>query len=567
MDRKEPSHREIDVHSTMAVPEPSGERLATFPYHPGETILPGYRLEKRLGSGGFGEVWRATAPGGMGVAIKILANLGRAQGGREYRALQTIKNIRHAHIVPIFGVWLKSGNGRVLGDAELVEAERRLLASRGTDWQAGQAVAETVDADRATGSSDALESLELIIAMGLGDQTLQDRLRQGEGGIPVESLVDWMHQAALALDHFNSGARRSGENLTAVQHCDIKPANMLLVGDAVQVCDFGLARAQGEVRATSNTMASIAYAAPEMVSGRCEPAPSTDQYSLALSYVELRTGRLPYPELTAAAILKAKLDGTIDLSGLPEAEARVIAKALAVDPAKRWRTCAEFVREIRNSEKTEGSPRQHGRRPALAAAIIAAVAIAGAAGYATLRGFSSTPTREAAQSLEKVSRFADAGAMYASLYAAQPDTLASVLWDLQTRASDARRTGESVSLLRRLERLYAASPPPKVKGIGRWDVVNSLAWYLATDPSLGPAAAEESNRLAEEALRLAERDGTMIPQSLDTAAAAAARIGRFDEAVERIEKAIELADDAGARAEFERRRDAYRERRAWTEPQ
>jgi tetratricopeptide (TPR) repeat protein len=304
-----------------------------------------------------------------------------------------------------------------------------------------------------------------------------------------------------------------------------------------------------------------------MVSGRCEPAPSTDQYSLALSYVELRTGRLPYPELTAAAILKAKLDGTIDLSGLPEAEARVIAKALAVDPAKRWRTCAEFVREIRNSEKTEGSPRQHGRRPALAAAIIAAVAIAGAAGYATLRGFSSTPTREAAQSLEKVSRFADAGAMYASLYAAQPDTLASVLWDLQTRASDARRTGESVSLLRRLERLYAASPPPKVKGIGRWDVVNSLAWYLATDPSLGPAAAEESNRLAEEALRLAERDGTMIPQSLDTAAAAAARIGRFDEAVERIEKAIELADDAGARAEFERRRDAYRERRAWTEPQ
>jgi tetratricopeptide (TPR) repeat protein len=118
-----------------------------------------------------------------------------------------------------------------------------------------------------------------------------------------------------------------------------------------------------------------------------------------------------------------------------------------------------------------------------------------------------------------------------------------------------------------LERLYAASPPPKVKGIGRWDVVNSLAWYLATDPSLGPAAAEESNRLAEEALRLAERDGTMIPQSLDTAAAAAARIGRFDEAVERIEKAIELADDAGARAEFERRRDAYRERRAWTEPQ
>ena len=99
----------FDVDATASLPAsalPPAARVPTYPYHPGELILPGYRLEKRLGSGGFGEVWRATAPGGMGVAIKILANLGRAQGGREYRALQTIKNIRHAHIVPIFGVWL-----------------------------------------------------------------------------------------------------------------------------------------------------------------------------------------------------------------------------------------------------------------------------------------------------------------------------------------------------------------------------------------------------------------------------------------------------------------------------
>jgi len=69
-----------------------------------------------------------------------------------------------------------------------------------------------------------------------------------------------------------------------------------------------------------------------------------------------------------------------------------------------------------------------------------------------------------------------------------------------------------------------------------------------------------------EALRLAERDGAMMPPSLDTAAAAAARNGRFDEAVERIGKAIELEDDAGSRAEFERRRDAYREKRSWDAP-
>ena len=125
----------FDAEATMALPAAGGPRVPVYPYFPGETILPGYRLDKRLGSGGFGEVWRATAPGGMGVAIKILANLGRAQGGREYRALQTIKNIRHAHIVPIFGVWLKAGDGRVLDETELLDAEQRLLRARGV-WPA-----------------------------------------------------------------------------------------------------------------------------------------------------------------------------------------------------------------------------------------------------------------------------------------------------------------------------------------------------------------------------------------------------------------------------------------------
>ncbi|MFM8708046.1 MAG: serine/threonine-protein kinase, partial [Planctomycetia bacterium] len=348
-------------------------RAATFPYHAGDVILPGYRLTKRLGSGGFGEVWRAEAPGGRGVAIKILANLGRREGGREYRALQTIKNIRHAHIVPLFGVWLKASDGRVLSEAELQEAEKRILA-------VGPAVSERANAgggaDAAPGPAG-LESLELIVAMGLGDQTLYDRLRESQRDdgrpLPPEQLLPWMQQAALALDHFNSSSRRSTENSKAVQHCDIKPQNMLLVGDVVQVCDFGLARAQGEVRATSNTMASLAYAAPEMVSPPYDPAPTTDQYSLAISYIEMRTGQLPYAELTPISILRAKVDGRMDLSPLASAEARVIARALEVDPAKRWQTCAEFVRALqssvpraRESSRLDALPQLGGPRPSVA---------------------------------------------------------------------------------------------------------------------------------------------------------------------------------------------------------
>lgn len=582
-DRGPPDPGEFDAHSTLAIPA-TAARVPTYPYQVGELILPGYRLEKRLGAGGFGEVWRATAPGGMGVAIKILANLGRVQGGREYRALQTIKNIRHAHIVPLFGVWLKSGDGRVLGEHELVEAERRLLASRGGAWRPEQGLALTVD------PAAALDALELIVAMGLGDQTLHDRLKEHQrhpgGPLPAGQLGEWMYQAALALDHFNSGARRSGENLTAVQHCDIKPQNMLLVGDAVQVCDFGLARAQGEVRATANTMASLAYAAPEIVSGRCEPSPATDQYSLAVSYIELRTGKLPYTEFSAGDILRAKLAGTLDLGRLAEPERQVVARALAVDPADRWPTCVAFVRALR-AAGAEGEPAVPAAAsgaeppptenlPAVASPAVtgrrrlwlglAALVLAGIGAVLVIGPWPPRPTLETARALERDRQFAAAGEAYALALATDPAALAAALWDLQTQAADAGDAAECVPLLRRLERLYAADPPPRVKGISRWDVVNSLAWYLATDPAAGSGAAAEATRLADEGLRLATADGTHRPEALDTAAAAAARTGSFDQAAELMDEAISLTEEAGTRADFERRREAYRAGQAWSEP-
>jgi serine/threonine protein kinase/tetratricopeptide (TPR) repeat protein len=334
--------------------------LATGPYKPGDLILPGYRLERLLGKGGFGEVWKAAAPGGLSVAIKVIGNLGRKEGAREFRALRTVKNVHHAHIVPIFGVWLKTADGRLLDEEEAILAGERILQGH------EPAIRKTV----APGDGGALDSLELVVAMGLGDRTLYDALQARDpdspSGLEPLQLLEWMRQAALAIDHFNRGSVRDGTTTEAVQHCDIKPQNMLLVGNVVQVCDFGLARVQGQARATANNLLSIAYAAPEMMVKPFNPSPSTDQYSLAVSYYELRTGRLPYgdqpesssEEISAVELMRAKTDGAVELGLVPPLEQRVLLRALALDPVDRFGSCEELVDRLESAVEMDRKPQR-----------------------------------------------------------------------------------------------------------------------------------------------------------------------------------------------------------------
>src|SRR5271166_2498652 len=92
--------------------------MSTLQYGPGDEPIPGsgYRVVSFLGRGGFGEVWKARAPGGAEAALKII-RLGGREGRKEFRALQLVKRIRHPNLVPIIAFWLKDQGGRVLNDA------------------------------------------------------------------------------------------------------------------------------------------------------------------------------------------------------------------------------------------------------------------------------------------------------------------------------------------------------------------------------------------------------------------------------------------------------------------
>jgi formylglycine-generating enzyme required for sulfatase activity/serine/threonine protein kinase len=250
--------------------------------------LPDYQLLYQLGKGGFGEVWKATGPGGYLLALKFVRLADRGSSS-ELRALDLMKNIRHPHLLGLFGAWQVDGY--------------------------------------------------LIVAMELGDRTLMDRLkeaqRDGLPGIPRHELLEYMSEAARGIDHLN--------NLN-IQHRDIKPQNLLIVGGGVKVADFGLAKLLETTIASNTGAVTPAYAAPEFLQG--ETCPQSDQYALAVTYCHLRGGRLPFTG-NAAQVMTGHLKEPPDLTMLPEVERSIVGRALAKQPTTRWPSCRAFVDALR----------------------------------------------------------------------------------------------------------------------------------------------------------------------------------------------------------------------------
>lgn len=268
----------------------------TFLKSAGEEPLPGYVLVEPLGRGGFGEVWKCEAPGGLHKAIKFVTGGedvvkdGSAQLRQEYEAFQQVKTIRHPFLLSLERV-------------ELVDNE-------------------------------------LIMVMELADRQLGDRFnecrRQGMSGIPRDELLAYLREAAEALDVIGTKY--------GLQHLDVKPANLFLTAGHVQVGDYGLVSKSNDGKKGAGRGLTPRYAAPEVLCGEIHT--NSDQYSLALVYHELLTGVFPYTGQSAQQLMLQHVTVAPDLCALPSFDRAAVGTAMAKKPEERFASCQSFVQAL-----------------------------------------------------------------------------------------------------------------------------------------------------------------------------------------------------------------------------
>ena len=184
-----------------------------------------------------------------------------------------------------------------------------------------------------------------IVMEFLPGGTLADRMRAGR--IPPALGLAWLEQAGRALD----AAHAAG-----VVHRDVKPANLMLGADGeVRVTDFGIARIAGDASLTSvgTILGTSGYMSPEQAVGGTATAAS-DRYGLAVVAFELLCGRRPYLAETFAAEAAAHATAPIPAAtsfdrSLPPSIDAVLERALAKDPAERYRSCGELVANLKSA--------------------------------------------------------------------------------------------------------------------------------------------------------------------------------------------------------------------------
>lgn len=268
-----------------------------------EGLLPDrYVGPQPIGRGGMGEIFRATDTSlGRAVAIKVLDD--RYAEDENVRGRFTREALAAARL---------SGNPNIVTIYDVGEHHGR----------------------------------PFIVMEYLAGGSLEERLRR-DGAVPARQALDWLEQAAKALD----AAHREG-----VVHRDVKPGNLLLDRQGhIHVADFGIASAVGldSLTQTGTVLGTASYLAPEQAKGE-RTTPASDLYSLAVVAFELITGHRPFEAESApaeaAAHVTEQVPSVCDVDPNAPCELDpVFERALAKDPRRRYTSGAEFVAALRGA--------------------------------------------------------------------------------------------------------------------------------------------------------------------------------------------------------------------------
>ena len=171
-----------------------------------------------------------------------------------------------------------------------------------------------------------------------------EKFTKKENLLPFRKVLDIVGKIADALDFAHQAK---------VIHRDIKPANvMLLKNGQVKVTDFGIAKAISSSRTkTGVILGTPNYMSPEQIMGQKIDARS-DIFSLGVLFYQLVTGELPFYGENLSGLLyqitQVKHPSPRSYNPrLPRVCEKILDKAMAKDPGKRFRSAGDMARIIR----------------------------------------------------------------------------------------------------------------------------------------------------------------------------------------------------------------------------
>lgn len=306
----------------------------------GRLVVNRYRIRRCLGEGSSGVVFEALDVRlGRAVAFKVLKHPfpGRSDCDRFLKETRALVKSHHRGIATIYDVG-STLFGLPFYVMDLVEGESL------------SAVLERIKGRQPEGlhkrhlrANAGEENLEADAAEA---RVLEGR-EANTGQSYVLELVRLVAKVADALDH----AHASG-----VIHRDVKPGNILIGADGEPlIVDFGLAVGAGLGMSTSGDRhaGTPMYMAPEQVRGeRSAIGPWTDVYALGVTLYHCLALRPPYDDQGTAVFLKVLEGGARPLrqlnAAVPIELERVVAKAMAVQPEKRYASAASLHVDLLN---------------------------------------------------------------------------------------------------------------------------------------------------------------------------------------------------------------------------